>query len=192
MDIHGRLATYEVTSPLVGAHQAENAAVAVGLIELLSKAGLPVPPEAVARGIAKVRWPGRFQLVREHPTLILDGAHDEAAAEVLAATLKDLYPNRRITLVLGVGKDKDARAIAHHLAPLATNLIATAGATPRAMAAEELGKVLAQYGEVEVKMPVADAVKQAIETAEPDDVVLVTGSLYVVGEAMRGLEIEAG
>ncbi len=190
MRIHGRLGTYEMTSPLVGAHQAENAAVAVGLVELLAEAGLPVSGEAIEQGIANVRWPGRFQVVRERPTLILDGAHDEAAAEVLAATLKDLYPNRRLVLVVGVGRDKDAKAIAGHLAPLASTIIATAGATPRALGAEELREVLRSQGrEAAVCTPVSEAVRRAMEMAEAEDVVVVTGSLYVVGE---GMGLEAG
>jgi len=190
MTIRGLHDTYEVTSPLVGEHQAENAAVAVGLIDLLSEAGLPVPAEAIVRGFASVRWPGRLQVVRHHPTLVLDGAHDEAAAAVLAAALRSLYPDRRLVLVLGVGKDKDAAAIASYLCPLADRVIATAGATPRALDAEELHRAIFPYcRHVSAYTPVSLALQEALDAARRDDVIVVTGSLYVVGDAMRALGV---
>jgi dihydrofolate synthase / folylpolyglutamate synthase len=192
MVIDGRLGRYAgLQTPLVGAHQAENAAVAVGLVELLEPHGLRISPAAIAEGLASVRWPGRFQIVRRRPTVVLDGAHDEAAAEVLAATLSTLYPGRRILLVLGVHRDKDAEAIAAHLCPLADRVIATASSSPRAVEARELQRtIFRRCRHTSAYTPVSLAVQEALDHARTDDIVVITGSLYVVGEAMRALGVQ--
>jgi dihydrofolate synthase/folylpolyglutamate synthase len=181
----------DLTCPLVGRHQAENAAVAVGLVELLSEHGIGVPAEAVRTGLSSVHWPGRFQIVRRRPTVVLDGAHNEPAAEVLAETLTSLYWSRRIILVLGIHKDKDAEAVAARLCPLADRVIATADANPRAMAASDLHDlVFSRSKHVAALTPVSLAVREAIDGAHGDDVIIITGSLYVVGEAMRALGVD--
>jgi dihydrofolate synthase/folylpolyglutamate synthase len=181
----------DLTCPLVGRHQAENAAVAVGLVELLSEHGVHVPPEAVRSGLSSVRWPGRFQIVRRRPTVILDGAHNEPAAEVLAETLTSLYAGRRIILVLGIHRDKDAGAVAALLCPLADRVIATADANPRAMPAADLHDLVFPHSKhVSAFTPVSLAVREALDAARRDDVVVITGSLYVVGEAMRALGVD--
>jgi dihydrofolate synthase/folylpolyglutamate synthase len=180
-----------VECPLVGRHQAENAALAVGLLELAARQGLSLPAEAVRQGIASVRWPGRFQLVRLRPTVVLDGAHDEAAAEALAETLSAFFPNRRIILVLSVGRDKDAAAIAAHLCPLADRVIATASNSPRALDAHSLKETVFRYSRhTAAYTPASLALQEALDQARPNDVIVVTGSLYVVGEAMRYLGVE--
>ena len=178
--------------PLLGAHQAENAAVAVGLVELLGEHGLTVSEAAMRAGLRSVRWPGRFQIVGRRPYIVLDGAHDEAAAEALAATLESLFPGRRIVLVLGVGRDKDAGAIALRLCPLADRVILTASAYPRAMPADELQQVVRRFcRHTAGYTPVSLAVREALEQSRPTDVIVITGSLYVVGEAMRALGVRA-
>lgn len=190
--LQGLTAHYaDLTCPLIGRHQAENAAVAVGLVELLAPHGVRVSPEAVRSGLASVRWPGRFQIVRQRPTVILDGAHNEPAAVVLAETLTSLYAGRRIILVLGIHRDKDAEAVAALLCPLADRVIATADANPRAMAAADLHDLVFPLSKhVSAYTPVSLAVREAIDAARRNDVVVVTGSLYVVGEAMRALGVD--
>jgi dihydrofolate synthase/folylpolyglutamate synthase len=180
----------ELECPLFGAHQAENAAVAVGLIELLAPHGIEVGEGAIREGIASVRWPGRFQIVGTRPHIVLDGAHDELGARALAATLESLFPGRRIILVLGVPRDKDAAAIAEHLCRLADSVICTASSSPRALDAHELQRLI--YGvcrHTSAYTPASLAVSEALNRARRRDVVVVTGSLYVVGEAMRALGI---
>jgi len=144
----------------------------------------------VKAGLESVHWPGRFQIVSRRPTVILDGAHDEMAAQALAETLASLYRDRRLLLVLGVGRDKDAAAIASRLCPLADRVIATATASPRALPAEELHRASFRYCQhVSAFTPVSLAVQEAIAASQRHDVVVVTGSLYVVGEAMRALGV---
>ncbi|MDH4179159.1 MAG: Mur ligase family protein, partial [Armatimonadota bacterium] len=178
----------DLDCPLLGAHQAENAAVAVGMVELLADHGIEVGEEAIRAGIKSVRWPGRFQIVSRSPYVILDGAHDEVGAAALAAALESLFPSRRIILVLGVGRDKDVQAIASTLGPLADRVMATASSSPRALDAHELQRVVFRHcRHTAAYTPVSLALREAVDQAGRDDVVVVTGSLYVVGEAMRAL-----
>jgi dihydrofolate synthase/folylpolyglutamate synthase len=183
----------DLTCPLLGEHQTENAAVAIGLVELASRQGIEVGEDAVRRGVESVRWAGRFQIVSRRPTIVLDGAHDDVGARALTRTVQTIFPRRRVLLVLGVGKDKDADAIVRELCPLADRVIATASSSPRALEAGELQRVaFGQCRHTSAYSPVSLAIREALNDAKRDDVVLITGSLYVVGEAMRALGVELG
>ncbi len=192
LTIHGLRDVYgHVECPLLGQHQAENAAVAVGLVELLADHGTMVSGEAVRAGLGSVRWPGRFQIVSRRPYVILDGAHDEAAAKALSATVQSLFAGRRVLLVLGVGRDKDPEAIAASLCQMADRVITTASSSPRAVDAHELQRLVFRHcRHTAAYTPVAVAVREALDQSRPTDVIVVTGSLYVVGEAMRALGVE--
>jgi dihydrofolate synthase/folylpolyglutamate synthase len=189
--VRGMRGTYgDLTCPLLGAHQAENAAVAVGLVELLAGHDIEIGEDAVREGIDSVEWPGRFQIVSRRPYVILDGAHDELGAAALAESIESLFPGARVILVLGVGGDKDAAAIARPLCPLADDVIATASSSPRSLDAYELQRaVFSLCRRTSAFTPVSLAVREAIGRARSRDVVLITGSLYVVGEAMQALNI---
>jgi len=181
----------DLECPLLGAHQAENAALAVGLIELLAERGIEVGEQAIAGGIKSVRWPGRFQIVAHRPTIILDGAHDELSAAALAAALESLFPGRCILLVLGVGRDKDVQAIASQLCPLAHRVLATASSSPRALPAGDLQQLAFPHcRHTAAYTPVSLALGEALGQARPSDIVVITGSLYVVGEATRALGLQ--
>jgi dihydrofolate synthase/folylpolyglutamate synthase len=178
----------DIECPLLGSHQAENAAVAAGLVELLSPHGIEVPAAAVKRGIESVRWPGRFEIVSRRPYLILDGAHNAASAAALAATIESLFPGYRILLVLGSQRGHDPSAVAARLCPLADRVIVTASSSPRAVEAHELQRIVYRHcRHTAAYTPVSLALREAIDQARPTDVILVTGSLYVVGEAMQAL-----
>jgi len=177
---------------LLGPHQAENAAVAVGLIEGLAAHGIAVSAEAIRQGIESVKWPGRFEIVNRRPYLILDGAHNAPSAEALAATLESLFSGYRIILVLGVQRGHDPEAVAVRLCPIADRVIVTASSSPRAVPAEELQRVVyAHCRHTAAYTPVSLALREALDQARPSDAIVVTGSLYVVGEAMQALGREA-
>ncbi len=190
--IQGRERCYaDLECPLLGAHQAENAALAIGLVEAAEDRGIEVGEEVIRKGIASVRWPGRFQIVSRRPTIILDGAHDELGAAALARVLEALIPGRRIILVLGVPRDKDAGAIAGKLCPLADTVILTASASPRALGARELQRIVFRHcRHTSAFTPVAAAVRAAIDQARRNDAIVIAGSLYVVGEAMQALGVQ--
>ena len=183
-------AELEVECPLTGAHQAENAAVAVGLIDELARQGIAISNEALREGMRSVYWPGRLQVVRREPFVVLDGAHDETGAEALVEAMKTLFPGRRMVLVFGMMRGHDPEAVAGRIIPMAAEVIVTASASPRALEAAALARIAGNYsGKVTTCTPVAQALRQALEVADKEAVVLVTGSLYVVGEAMTALGV---
>jgi len=180
----------DLSCPLLGAHQTENAAVAIGLVELAARGGLRVGEEFVRKGLAEVRWPGRFQVVSRRPFIVLDGAHDDLGAEALAKTIESLLGGLRLLLVFGTGGDKDAKAIARRLCPLADQVILTQSGSPRAIPAEELQRlVFTMSKHTSAITPVGEAVRQAVRLATRGDAIVITGSLYVVGEAMQALGV---
>lgn len=181
---HGRL---ETTLP--GAHQAANAALACKVVEVLAHEGhLVVPVEAVRAGVAATRWPGRLQLVPGTPGLLLDGAHNPAAAEALAAFLQaqDL-PD--VTLLVGVLEGKDLGGIAGALAPVAGEAVATRPSSPRARHPRDVARAFSAAGVVGT---VVEDLGHALDTARgqagEDGLVVVTGSLALVADVLRHLE----
>jgi dihydrofolate synthase / folylpolyglutamate synthase len=175
-----------LTVNLSGRHQYRNAAVALAVLELLQERGFPVPEKAIREGLAGTRWPGRLMQVPQDPRIILDGAHNPAAARSLAQFLKqDRRPARRL-LVMGIMADKDEDAILGSLVPLAHTVIFTRPDYFRAAKPEDLARRAAPYArEVLLEPVVAQAVRRAQSLAGPQDQVVVTGSLYTVGEALE-------
>jgi len=171
---------------LAGAHQRANAASAVAAAEALAEHGVPFTKSAVARGLRTVRWPGRFEVVAGTPVVVLDGAHNDGSADALALTLRSEFPRRRIRFVLGLMKDKDARAVVRPLLPLASAVEATAPASPRGLPAVELARSIRGVP-VRVHPSLGAALSAARATAAANEIVCVTGSLALVGEARDAL-----
>lgn len=173
---------------LRGPHQRWNLAVAVAMAECLAERGWRVSPEAVARGVAAARWPGRFEVLGQGPRVVLDGAHNPHASRWLAETLRG-EPKNRLLLVLGVLGDKDAQRIVADLAPLADRVWVTRSASARAIPPERLlREARSLVGDRALAAAtVPKALDQALAEAGPGDLVCVTGSLTVVGEARRRL-----
>ncbi len=170
--------------PLWGAHQRENACVAVGLVDLARRAGFDrVTPDAVREGLANVSWPGRVQKVAESPVTILDGAHNVASVRALVATLAERLPAKRHVYVLAVASDKDWEGMIASLAPSAGAVVATSTGNPRAVPPVELaeGARRAGVGRVEVEEDAVSALDLARGIAGEDGSVVATGSLYLVG-----------
>jgi len=182
--------------PLHGAHQAENAALALAAVEgLLGFAG-GLDPDLVRAALGSARVPGRLETVGrgdEQAPVLLDGAHNPPGAAALATALTDEFSPRHLVLVLGVLGDKDVEGVVAALAPLADHLVATAPASGRAAPAERIRKALEGSGtSVEVTDDVEDALVRASGVAQPEDLVVVTGSLYTVGEARDALGLPPG
>ena len=189
LEIKGRLGAYEVAFPLRGRFQQENAAVAVGILEVLTERGYRVGPKDIALGLQKVRWPGRFQVLRTRPVVVVDGAHNPQAARELRLAIADFLagrkPGRRI-LVIGMSSDKDYEGIAGELALLFNSVIATRSRHPRALATSILASEFIRRGcEVDTTDSVAEALCRAVQLAQNDDFVCATGSLFIVGEALE-------
>ena len=177
--------------PLHGSHQGDNVAAAVVAVETFF--GRPTDPELLQQGLEAVTNPGRFEVVGRQPLVILDGAHNAAAAQAAAATLDDFdVPGSRF-LVVGMNQGRDPVEMLEILAEGEVELVvACAADSPRAMPASEVAAAAEEVGvEVVTARDVADALQQAGEAAGTDDLILVTGSLYVVGEARRSLGVSS-
>lgn len=177
-----------VRVPLIGRYQASNCAVACGVIVELMKRGTYVPDEAIVNGLAKVRWPGRMEVVSRTPSIMFDVTHTPDGAREVASEIRRLIGDH-IILVMGVLDDKDIAGIAAQFGPLARVAVATAPVTPRAFPSGVVAGALRRYcPTVEERPRVADALDRALELASPEDTILVTGSLYTIGEAYRWLD----
>jgi len=145
---------------------------------------LGAPEEAIRRGLATVDWPGRFQILRRDPIVILDGAHNPGGARALAASLRAYFPGSALTLVIGISADKDQAGILAALTPLASRLILTAYRGPRSAPPDALRAHLpSSNARVEVASSLREAL--ALAMAEPrTPIICVAGSLYLVGEAL--------
>jgi dihydrofolate synthase/folylpolyglutamate synthase len=186
VDVEGVYGSYpELRLPLRGRHQTGNLAVAVAAVEAFF--GRALDPQAVAEATASARSPGRMELVRRDPLVLLDGAHNPEGSEALAASLAEEFPTTRWAIVFGAMADKDVPAMLGSLAPAAASFhAARAGGTERARSASAVAALAAEAMAVPISAhdSVADAVAAALAAGGP---VLVTGSLYVVGEARGAL-----
>jgi dihydrofolate synthase/folylpolyglutamate synthase len=175
---------------LKGPHQYTNAALALAAgEEIASLAPRIVDADVVRNGLQRTRWPGRLEIVREHPTVILDGAHNLPAARNLGRYLCGEAGSRPVTLVVGILDDKPFRAMLRALLPCCQRVICTRPRIDRALPAERLAaEARARGAAVLIRPTVAEAVKSAIDMAGPDEIICVAGSLYVVGEAKEVLD----
>ncbi len=179
---------------LLGEHQQLNAALAFATVEMLQDE-IPVSPLAIQTGLNTVQWPGRLQLVTRPggQRFLLDAAHNPAGVEILASALKKYFPTEKPTLVLGILRDKDWRTMCGQLAPLATRIVTVPVGSERTVSAAELAAAC------RVANPAADiferaSFEEAMSAVGQADFVVITGSLYLIGEALEwlGLNPEAG
>ena len=178
---------------LVGAFQAENLRVALRAVDRLRAHGLSIGDDAIEEGLRTASWPGRFEVMRRSPTIVLDGAHNVAGARTLAHEVNRLAGDRHDRrLLLGLLADKDVDGIVAVLAPSFSHLAACASSSPRALPADALAVALkTAAGEHSWPIPcyhsVARAVEEIVLGLSPDDLLVVAGSLTVVAEARRAL-----
>lgn len=173
---------------LLGPHQLENVATAVCAFKALSDQGVSVSDEALRQGLREASWPARFEVVRTNPLAIVDGAHNPNGAEALAHTVSQYLPQLRPILLLGVLADKDVDAILKIFASFAAKAVVTRPDSPRARTPEEVAAKLKNLGvEAVVEADIKAAVDKVLALAEPKDVVLVCGSLYLAGKAREYL-----
>ncbi len=185
-----------VQTPLVGRHQLRNVALAIAAAEEVSKKGLAgITPESIEQGIRETHWPGRFQVVPAKegwPEMVLDVAHNPAGAWALRSALSERYDDRPLVFVFGAMRDKAISEMTEILFPLALQVIATLPGNPRSASPEEIRQAASRTGaDIELVNDVAKALERAGAMATRDAVIVVTGSIYLVGEAMRILGVAA-
>ncbi len=184
-DLHLRMA---------GEHQAGNAALAVAAAGWLAHDGVIRLDEAAVRaGLERAAIPGRLQVVRRNPLVVLDGAHSPDRADALARAIRTLYlhphPERRLILVIGCSQGHSPEVVVQRLAPFAAQVIATRSRHPAAVPAAEVTQSARDLRVPAFESePVSAAVAEALRHAGPDDLIVVTGSLFAVGEALEALQ----
>jgi dihydrofolate synthase/folylpolyglutamate synthase len=175
----------KVQLPLRGDFQRVNAALALATVDALAKT-LPITEKAIVDGLARVRWPGRMQLVQREAGrfILLDGAHNPAGAEALRCETQKQFLGVKPTVILGILADKDWQRIGAELAPMAGRLLLTPVKSERTLAPELLWPVC-QQANPQALIAISSCLAAALKQAEADRFVIVTGSLYLVGEAME-------
>jgi dihydrofolate synthase/folylpolyglutamate synthase len=184
-----------VKTPLVGRHQLRNVALAIAAAVELSQQGFSsITARSIENGIRETRWPGRFQMIPPRPgwpEVVIDVAHNPAGAWALRSALSERYEDRPLIFVFGAMRDKAISEMTEILFPLADRVIATRPENPRAASAEEIQQAAARTGvEVEAVEDVQSAVERARTLAKVGTVIVITGSIYLVGEVMRSVGAE--
>lgn len=171
----------EIECPLIGVHQVDNALTAIAALDYLG-----VPNESIREGIAATTWPGRLERISSGPDVLLDGAHNPAGANALADYIREFHAGRKIWMIFAAMRDKDLSVIGPLLFPLVHELIfTTPEGQPRAFSPQELREV---SGEERARLAASpEEALRMTAPAQPEDIVFVTGSLYLVGEIRRML-----
>jgi dihydrofolate synthase/folylpolyglutamate synthase len=190
-DLHAPEGTWaDLRLRLTGAHQARNAGLATAAALWLRADGLAqFTDDELRAGLERAWLPGRLQVVREQPLLLVDAAHSPDRAAALHQALSSLYGSQlaagRLLLVIGCSQGHAPEEVVGRLAPLADEILATRSRHPGAIPASEIAAAASSFGaRVREVEPVSEAVRMALSEAGPDDVVLVTGSLFAVAEAL--------
>jgi dihydrofolate synthase/folylpolyglutamate synthase len=175
----------ELQIPLLGLHQVINAATAITVIETLQKNGISIPQKSIENGLKNVYWPGRLEIIHKEPMIVLDCAKDEEATEMVKKTIKDDLDKRRIIAVVSISSDKNIEGMIKNISDIAEYFILTKhSVTYRAADPERLIHEIQKYGKpYDVVLEREDAFKQALEAANPNDMILVIGSVYLAGDA---------
>ena len=170
--------------PLAGVYQKENAVVALNALEVLNGLGFPISQEQRKEGLEKASWDGRFTVLSKEPLLIVDGAHNPAAADMLAASIEHYFKGKHLIYIMGVFADKDYRSVIRKTAHFADRIFTIQ--TPdnvRALPAQELAEAVREHNpNVQAMHSIREAVEEAFSIAKPEDAILAFGSLSFIGE----------
>jgi dihydrofolate synthase/folylpolyglutamate synthase len=184
--VKGRLDTYELSIPLLGRHQLDNAATAVAALEVLAEQGFAVTGDSIRRGLSQVDWPGRLQVVSQRPLIVVDGAHNPDSARTLKESLGQYFDFDRAILIVGASDDKDIAGVVSQLAPVFNSVIAARSRHPRALPVAKIKAEFGRYGiEAQVAEDIPAALAKAVALAGDRDIICVAGSLFVVAEAIE-------
>ena len=183
---------HEICLSLLGRHQLQNGCTVLATIEVLRGKGWNIPDEAVLNGFKSAVWPARFECVSSHPTVIIDGGHNQQCAEAIADSLKEYFPGKKCTFLIGVMADKNFKGIFDALLPLAEKIAAVTPDSPRALKAPVLCEKLKESYGYTAAVPyetLEDALKAVLDGAGQEDLICICGSLYMVGDARNLLKL---
>jgi len=169
-----------LTVPLLGIHQVENAATAYAALNIWQEKVGPLPEDAIRRGFGQVRWPGRFEILRREPPVVVDSAHNRDSALKLRLALADYFSNWPVLMLFGASEDKDVAGMFAELLPCVEQVIATQSFHPRATPAEKLAELAHRFGRpAQAISSVEDALAEALRLAGRDKLILAAGSLFI-------------
>jgi folylpolyglutamate synthase/dihydrofolate synthase len=187
--IEGAAGVIEARLPLLGAHQAENAATAVAAVEAL---GRDIGCEAIVRGLEAVRWPGRLEVLSEEPLVIADGAHNADSGRRLRQALVEYFGAGQVLFIVGASSDKDIDGLAEALAPIAERVIATRASHPRAMEPARIVEAFRKFGVPgEDVDSVTIAMQRALAASGGHRLICLSGSLFVAAEGREYFDKKA-
>ena len=181
----------QLTMPLLGHHQFVNATTAIATIECLKQKGYAIPKNSVYAGFKNVKWHGRIQRIKSAPLVVLDGAHSPVAMEALCLTLRENFRYDQAIFIVSLMKDKDLKAIGDIVSKTANTVIATQiSENPRVMTAEAIQDAWSGTCEQITTCPSPEkAITGALASASPTDLICITGSLYLVGQALEFFKV---
>jgi len=189
LTVKGKRGTYNLAIPLLGDYQLENAATALAAVEALISLGANISSHDISQGFGQVKWPGRLQILSREPTVVVDGAHNAYSMKKLVENIKKYFSYKRCFVIYGTSCDKDIAGMARELKTLGSNIIITSSSHPRAASVSSL---METFNELHIKPSrkdnVAAALSQTLGSAEKTDLILITGSLFVAGEAISYFE----
>ena len=191
-DLYGQTLTiftksgqYDLTIPLLGEYQLENAATAVAAIEALISLGIDISSQNITDGFSQVSWPGRLQILNREPTVVVDGAHNAYSMSKLIEAVKQCFDYKRCFVIFGTSCDKDISGMARELEPLGGRITITSSSHPRAASISLLAEKFNNLGVKTIVVGnVTEALAKALALAKKTDLILITGSLFVVAEAI--------
>lgn len=169
---------------LVGTQQIRNCAVALAILKNIGQNGIRLETNTLVRGMAQVRWPGRFQIIQKKPIIIADVAHNVQSFMALRETLQAVFPGRKIVFILGLLRDKDYRKIAAILAPISAKVLSLTPKSDRALPGRDLAEAFRGWG---ITTQIVDSIAQAFEQASlatPEIIHCIAGSHFIVGEVL--------
>ena len=183
--VEGRKRTYHLTIPLLGDYQLENAATAVAALEVLASRGFDISAGDIVQGLDQVKWTGRFQILQHSPVVLVDGAHNVASIKKLVENIRAYFNYEEIFLIFGVSCDKDIPGIVRELISLSPQVIVAPASHPRSASPSVIASEFAEMGlEPNIAENIPEALSQALLLASEGDLICVTGSLFIVAEAL--------
>jgi len=191
-DLHGQTLTvftksghYDLTIPLLGDYQLENAATAVAAIEAITSLGTGISFQKIVQGFSRVSWPGRLQILSREPTVVVDGAHNAYSMGKLVEAIREYFDYKRCFVIFGTSCDKDISGMAQELQSLGNHIIITSSSHPRAASISLVDEKFNTLGFKAMAVGnVTEALSKALALANKIDLILITGSLFVVAEAI--------
>ncbi len=186
LTVAGRLDNYDITIPLLGMFQLDNAATAIGALEVLIEKGYRIPKTRIIEGMARVQWEGRLQVLNRRPLVVTDGAHNQDSVHKLCQALKQYFKYDKSILILGMSADKDISGIVGELAPMFGKVIATRSVHPRSMLTAPIIAEFKKHNiEAKATEDISIALPMALRMATENDLICITGSLFVAAGAIE-------